>query len=276
MAEPLPWPEAVERFAGKSPVAADLTSEQWASVPLAIRERAFFSARVAQAHVLEGLRSRLQEMLELARRDGTGVDRSRLRAEIRALLGAPEGETGRITDIASRARLDLIVDFQEQDAAGYGKWKQDVGDPDLLDAFPAQELVRDQDRRQPRDWWARWGEAGAAVGWVGASRRRMAALKSSPIWAQLSRFGRPWPPFDYSSGMGLRDLDPDEARELGVPLADQPPQAGQRMQDTFNAGLRASVDGLPEAVVAEVESLLRRDGVAVRRAGGDLAVEGSA
>lgn len=45
---------------------------------------------------------------------------------------------------------------------------------------------------------------------------RMVALKSAPVWTNLSRFGRPYPPFDYGSGMGMEDIGREEAVELGL------------------------------------------------------------
>ena len=51
----------------------------------------------------------------------------------------------------------------------------------------------------------------------------MIALKGDPIWAAISRFGTPWPPFDFGSGMGVEDIDWEEAVELGVLKKDDPP-----------------------------------------------------
>jgi hypothetical protein len=45
---------------------------------------------------------------------------------------------------------------------------------------------------------------------------RFVALKTDPVWKKLSRFGTPWPPFDYGSGMGLRDLSRRDAVALGL------------------------------------------------------------
>ncbi len=50
----------------------------------------------------------------------------------------------------------------------------------------------------------------------------MIALKSDAVWTNLSRFGRPYPPFDYGSGMGVEDVDRDEAIELGLLPKDEP------------------------------------------------------
>lgn len=272
------WDAAVERLAGKTAVGSDLTSEQWARVPLAVRERAIFSARVEQAQTVQRIQDLLKDSLSLAKTDGVTTDRSLIRAKLRQALGAV-GDSGKLTDLASQRRLDLIIDFQTQDAYGYGKWKQDAEDPDLLAAFPAQELIRVEDRENPRDWEQRWQAAGAAVGWQGASQHAMAALKSSPIWAKLSRFDRPWPPFDFGSGMGLRDLDADEAADLGVPI---PPggvdaeREGAAMREDFNKDLSASVRGLDEARIAELKEALNQDGFELKEQGGSIWLDGDA
>ena len=44
----------------------------------------------------------------------------------------------------------------------------------------------------------------------------MVALINHPGWSRLSRFGTPWPPFDYSSGMGVESVSRKEAVALGV------------------------------------------------------------
>jgi hypothetical protein len=85
-------------------------------------------------------------------------------------------------------------------------------DADVVEAFPAQELVRISPRQVPRDWPRRWREAGGKLQEDG----RMIALKTDGIWKRLSRFGNPYPPFDFRSGMGVEDIDRAEAEALGL------------------------------------------------------------
>ena len=42
----------------------------------------------------------------------------------------------------------------------------------------------------------------------------MVALKEDPVWTRISRFGQPWPPFDFNSGMGVEDVSHDELRRV--------------------------------------------------------------
>lgn len=44
----------------------------------------------------------------------------------------------------------------------------------------------------------------------------MIALKNAPIWTAISAFGLPYAPFDFGSGMDVRDVDRDEAAALGL------------------------------------------------------------
>jgi hypothetical protein len=70
--------------------------------------------------------------------------------------------------------------------------------------------------RSEAEWRDRWMVAGGSVQWRGATRVAMAALKTSPVWLALSRFGTPWPPFDFGSTRELLDLDRGEAQSLGL------------------------------------------------------------
>lgn len=248
------WDAAVERLAGKTDVASSLRSKGWERVPLAIRERAFFSAGVERAREVQTIRRALTKAIE-------GVDRDRVRddgtpmsysredavADIRAALGAV-GDSRRLSDLTSYRRQQLIQDFQSDQAYHYGLWKRDLNEADMLDEFPAWEFIRTAPRKVPRsDWWERWGKAGSAVGWAGASRSRMVALKTSPIWARLSRFGTPYPPFDFGSGMGVRDVAREEAVELGLIDDDwDAKQAGEQALQDFNADVEASIVNLDD------------------------------
>lgn len=52
----------------------------------------------------------------------------------------------------------------------------------------------------------------------------MVALIESPIWAKLSRFGNPYPPFDFGSGMGVDGVSYADCEKLGLLNAPQPPE----------------------------------------------------
>ena len=127
-----------------------------------------------------------------------------------------------LTDLSSDARTSLIVNQQTQRASGYARWRQDQ-DPAILDAFPGQEMFRALRADTPRDWAARWDEARAALGPATTALPAASgflALKNDPIWTAINRFGTPYPPFDFNSGMRVRNVGRRRCRELGL-LADE-------------------------------------------------------
>ena len=150
---------------------------------------------------------------------------------------AQPGVAGTIKDLSSDARLNLIIQMQTDSAWGFGKFMRDQ-DPAALDAAPAQELFRLESRSEPRNWPLRWMNAGGQFYDGG----RMIALKNDPIWEEISAFGQPYPPFDYGSGMWVRDILRPEAVRLGLIEPDEIVEA--RDIPGLNKGLQASVKGI--------------------------------
>lgn len=192
------------------PLPTDASSAELARLPAAIRRQALFSARLNTLAPLVRIGEEIQGILSGQR------SMSEARRDIRAALRAagyrpPADAQGGLRDHTSKTRLDLILQQNVRAARGYGKWAADMH-PDTLDLWPAQELVRVMSRRNPRgDWKRRWAEAGGRL--YGG---RMIALKTSPVWTNLSRFGVPYPPYDYGSGMGVIDIDREESIRLGL------------------------------------------------------------
>lgn len=189
------------------PLPTEATAAELAKLPLPIRRAALFSARLNRLGPLVTAGEKIKGIL-----DGR-VSMSDARKAIREALDAtgyipPEGAEGGLRDHRSKTRLDLILTQNVRRARGYARRQADM---EILDDWPAQELVRLFQRKAPRDWRARWTDAGGQL-----YNGRMIALKTDPIWAAISRFGEPYPPFDYNSGMGLRDIDREEAEALGL------------------------------------------------------------
>ncbi|CAN5546699.1 hypothetical protein BH09VER1_BH09VER1_24670 [soil metagenome] len=217
-----PLAEVTDTLSAKTPIGSILRSAEWENVPTQLRETAFFSARVESARALAEAQAALQKILNLSR-DANGaisMDRGKFIAEMQKMANAlglrntEPGKRGGLEDFGSERRLKLIYEQQIGQAQSKAYYLSGQ-DPDVLDAWPAQELIR---LREPkggpgarRDWAARWSSAGGKF--YGG---RMIALKTSPIWIKISRFGRPWPPFDYSSGMGLEEIDRETAEQLGL------------------------------------------------------------
>jgi len=244
-----PLPEAVRRLASKTPVATRLRTAEWEQLPVAVRERALWSAGVESVRFLVAMQDKLGKRLALEQEAGTEgrtayVDRGSFIADARSVAVAEGIGTGKggLTDVQSRTRLGLIYDFQTRQAAEFARWRMGA-DPDVLDAYPAQELVREEEREAPRDWAARWAAAGGRF-----FEGRMIALKPDPIWTRISRFGTPFPPYDFGSGMGIQDVSREEAEELGAVAP------GQRVEGPdagFGDRLEASVAELPEQARGE-------------------------
>lgn len=232
-----PIAEALAHHGAKTPVGSVLRSRQWAAMPLALRQRAQFSAGVESARYLSRIQDGIQSVL--AREEAW--DRSRVIRDLMQIAEReglrPTGEDrGGLLDPGSERRTELIYAMQTGQAYGHAEWRTGQ-DPDAMDAAPAWELVRWEDRQVPRDWTKRWLDAGGRL-YAG----RMVALKTDPVWERISRFGVPWPPFDFGSGMGVDDVLRPEAEALGLLPPDEP--APEPIEADFNARLKASAAGL--------------------------------
>jgi len=262
---PVPLEDAVRSLGAKTPLGRALSSAEWELEPVEIRDRAFFSAMVEDERILAEMQRRILQRVRLQRSkladgsEGVMMDRSRFIAEMQEELGRagyrPEPKhAGGLQDLSSAGRLGLIWDMQLAQAHGYAKWKTGQ-DKDLLKATPAQELIRVEARNERRDWPAIWAaHGGQFYGEPGAdypdAPGRMIALKTDPIWAKISRFGVPWPPFDWVSGMGLRNVRRREAIELGVITRETKQEP---VTTPFNSGLKASAKGLPAVSIERIQ-----------------------
>ena len=214
---------ASELILQKALVGSDLDSSQWNQIQAGLRNRAFFSSRVAEANILDAMRGKAAEYA----RGGTDLSKIRMefREELRRLRYAPAAENaGTIKDLFSQARIDVIMKTNVAQARGFMQYAEGMS-PGAYAAFPAQEFTRIAHRRNARqDWPQRWRRAGGRI--FGG---RMVALKDDPVWVNLSVFGNPYPPFDWGSGTGVLDVDRRTALALGL---------------VEEAGLRARVDEL--------------------------------
>ena len=215
----------------------DMSSADWEAVSAAVKDRAFFSSRVASANFLDVCQSKIAEILQHAKNsDGALVSRAEA---VSAIMQAARAEgiylgSERVSDPGSEARANVIIDTNAGLAAGYVQ-AEIANTYGARLAFPAQELVRIEKREQPRNWLVRWVKNGGRV-----YHGRMIALKGDPIWLKLSRFGVPYPPFDFNSGMGVEDVSRDEAISLGVIKDDYKPPKASPLKE-FNDGLEASL-----------------------------------
>ena len=251
---------ALEEFAAKTEVPSWARTADWQDVPAMIRRRSFFSAALEDARALSAERNAVADLLQRASKGGKLYRRDTAITELQAMMQARGLDTGNpdaLTNPAAEARIKLVLDTNRAQAQGYARFRRSSSGGALL-AFPAQELVRVRNSREQRDWQARWTAAGGTL-----TNGRMIALKTDPIWIALSRFGTPSPPFDFNSGMGVKDISRREAITLGVMSADWQPD-GDPVED-FNANVEADVSNVHPDLLGSLASLF---GDAVRLADG--------
>lgn len=243
-----------EQVLGRALAASILDSSQWSAVQAGLRDRAFFSAKVDNLRQLSAMRDACAKVAS------GKLDESQARLAIREALdktGYKAEKEGGLQDLRSQRRLDLIIQTNVAQARGYVRYLEGTS-AGALAAFPCQELVR---VRQPkggakamRDWPRKWRENGGSF----FGPERMIALKTDPIWSNISRFGHPWPPFDFNSGMGVRDVGRREAIRYGVIAADEPPpKVDPEKRPGFNDDYRETlpISGKNDPAWKELEGL---------------------
>lgn len=240
---PIGFREALDQLRRRGIMPTILKTADLERLGQDVLRASFFSAQTTAVDLLDGYKERLTSLLEpraVRRADRVtpenpegwvteGINEAEFRTQIKELLGRmgydPDPEKrGTIEDLSSDARIELVIRTNVEMAQNHGYWQQGQ-DPDLLLAFPAQELYRAEDRKDKRGWIQRWRGTGGQVYpgrspglplEKGFSEGRLIARKDSPVWAAINRFGNPYPPFDFNSGVDVRDIGFEEARELGV------------------------------------------------------------
>lgn len=231
-----------------------MSSAEIRALDAGLRRQSLFSARTTIESYLDDIKATVESIInpkEVARvqEDGTtrtvtegfnpATARQNLREQLRALGYAPEaGEAGTIKDLSSDARLNLVIKTNTEIAQGAGQFVQQNAFAETVDAYPALELFRLEDRKDPRDWEQRWRIASQVAGDAKAAgvlefTGRMVALKSSRIWQELGdgaggyddTLGNPYPPFAFQSGMWTEEVARESAEELGLLAPDEPAQA---------------------------------------------------
>lgn len=232
-----------EKTLQKALASSSISSERWDVVRAELRDRAFFSSRIESLRFLNDARKAVADLLSEVQTDrGTTFSREDAIRKIREAgerlrKENPNVGLGGLLDPSSRRRAALIVDTNAGLAAGYVRHLADT-EPGALAAFPAKELFRlpQSNPVKPRDWRSRWVSNGGSI-YAG----RMIAPVNDPIWVAISRFGEPYPPFDYNSGMSTRPVSRSECLDLGVPLP-IPGSAEGASAPSFNDSLSATVD----------------------------------
>jgi len=272
---------AAKRVLSLSPSVG--TRELEESLAPQIRERAFYSARTPYAGYLADVSNQITRMVQpdvritpeglIPTGPGESISPAQVRARMKQTLAAlgyqPDPDKrGGLQDLSSDRRVNLIIDTNLKMARGYGQWRESQ-DSTVLDIWPADELYRALSRRAERDWQGRWNEARAALGSATtatiarSSAGPFVALKNDPIWQKISRFGNPYPPFDFGSGMRVREVARRRAVELGVIREQSRPPAPAR--DPLNEEFEVETGNMPAGILQALRTALA--GVLQQRAG---------
>lgn len=267
---PMPLAEAVQAARTRGILPTALSSAQLAQVDAAVKRRAVFSATVESVRVLQGLSAGVDAVL---RGDASAREVREQLLDLHAALGTPAGpgQPGTVQDVTSLRRADLQVRTLVDTAHGLG-WQMQGMEPEVLDAYPAQELRRFiRPKVKERDWPARWAQAGGRF-----YGNRMVALKTDAVWARLGStdlfpdaLGNPYPPFAFNSGMDVQDVSRAEAEALG--LIDRQTVLTPAPVDVVGAQLAGPVveqDWLREAISAAGLGRFDAQGVLVAAGGG--------
>jgi len=225
-------------------------------VPKALVDNSVFSARTIYAeHVSETQRDIVEA---LDGKLGAAEIRTRMGLRLKKLGYQPvPGEERSIKDLSSDLRTNLIIEHQTANARGYAVWRSQQRES-IMTLYPAQELYRAESRNVPRKWGKRWndarrdlGEARTSATYAASDNGPFVAKKNDPIWVHpyVNRFGNPWTPFDFRSGMRLRQTMAQRARDMGVPIAKGEVPAVHR--DPMRRVQSSSAAGIPEPVLKE-------------------------
>lgn len=205
--------------------ARGLTDAQRQAISAKINANLFFSARTTNEMLLEDMKRQISMAL-----DGR-LDVEDFISKTKSTLGLDDALNFSRNGSIDK-RLKLIYDTNKGLAEGEADYIFSTDEIAMGD-YPCKELVRVEQRKEPRDWVSRWAQAGGKF-----YDGRMIARVDDSIWYEISRFGAPYPPFDYNSGMGWESVSMQESVELGV--LDK--QEAQEIADTADYEYRREVE----------------------------------
>jgi len=234
---------AADKILRKALIGSNIDSRDWNTIQAGMRDRAFFSSKVAEVNILDAARKFSSEYA-----DGH-YDLSKIRMSMRDFLTKTgyqpnEGEEGTIKDLFSKARLDVIIKHNVDSARGFIQYAEAMT-PGAYAAFPAREFKRVKSRNVERKTWHQRWEAAGGKEYGG----RMIALKDDPVWTKLSVFGTPYPPFDWGSGMGVVNIGLKEAIDLGLITKDEVKDKVSKLREERERGESPSVTGNLQAKI---------------------------
>lgn len=235
--DPISWDDALHMIGDKSPIGAALSSSEWSDVPVALRQRAMFSANLENVRFLQRAQDGLGDFLAASKKttdDGetmlkTGsrsafIDQMREFALKEGMGPLDPEDAGGLKDITSERRLGLVFDTQTTQAGSYAFYKQGQN-ADVINEFPAMRFIRVVDVKEPRQSHEQYQD--------------QVYLKNDPIWSTRINqdFNVPWAPFGWGCGHDTEDVDRDESDKMGLT---QPDERIEPETKHFNENLQAS------------------------------------
>jgi hypothetical protein len=183
MLTPIPFREALRRHDVREVMPTNMSTAELRELDRAILDRSFLSARNLYADFLESAKSGVRDILNpltVTREGGAaappyqvtqGTDVAAVRLKLKGVLKdlgySPDPDkVGTLQDFSSDSRLNLVIKTNVEVAQGFGNWRQGQ-DEAVLDEWPAQELIRFEERKEKRDWLQRFRLAGQASGTLG-------------------------------------------------------------------------------------------------------------
>jgi len=246
-------PSATDILKSKVLVPSELRSAQWDALPVWLKERSFFMSSVAHAEILDGVHDTVGGLAS------GHLSLQEARAALRANLAKNEyqplpGQEGTIKDLRTGHRQNVALETNLLQVQNYARWTRQQA---ALRGFPAQRLVRQRISRVPRNWKVRWDNARAATMAEGCTdSSEMVALVNHPIWIALSRFGTPYPPFDFNSGMGIEPVARRVAASLGILPAPDASEPFKELMQPQDRGLNATLEATPEVRSEDLRNAL--------------------
>ncbi len=175
------------------------SSEIAKDIPARIRAQAFFSARVAEAHILD----RFRQISDDYNTGRIGRDEARnLMMEYARRSGRDDG-TGGLRNLASTARLNLIIDQNAKMARAVGEYER-MYSPANLEAFPYVIFRASVGSKNPR---LSHGEYDGMV------------FDKFDPWLRTHT-----PPLDFGCNCKLENCSRKKAEKLGGPVPMTPPE----------------------------------------------------
>jgi hypothetical protein len=249
---PIKFQDAIDKLGARSPIGSQMSSEQWSAVPVALRERAFFSANIESARFLQDMKTDLLDF-QNSMRDGSGalkvgsrakfIENMRRKAIAQGLGPIDPEDAGTIKDIRGERRLGLVFDVQTKSARSFGDRKQGM-DPDVLQKFPGVRFIRVAEVTTERSAHKPF----EGIVFLKTDLKMFARIN-------IDFGGVPWAPFGWGCHHDIEDADRDTTDSLGLTHPGKTvPGVGD---EDFNKSLKSSVKNLDPEVL---DFLMRKFG----------------